>query len=113
MKFVIVICTVFLMSCAGNKNQGISGMPPCMVTKIETTKSNPEANQPQSVTQYTYKGTSVFYITAGCCDQFNTVYNSDCDYLGAPDGGITGKGDGKLTDFFANATNKKVVWKNK
>lgn len=88
-------------------------MSPCMVTKIEAMKTNPGANQPQSVTEYTYKGAVVFYITAGCCDQFNTVYNSDCDYLGAPDGGVTGKGDGKLIDFFANATNKKVVWKNK
>jgi hypothetical protein len=114
MKNVIIVSTIFLLiSCAGNKSQGISGMPPCMITKIEGMKSNPEANQPQSVTQYSYKGAAVFYITAGCCDQFNTVYNSDCDYLGAPDGGITGKGDGKLNDFFVNATNKKVVWENK
>ncbi|MDB5198277.1 MAG: hypothetical protein JWO92_240 [Chitinophagaceae bacterium] len=88
-------------------------MPPCLVTKIDALKNDPGANQPQSVIQYSYKGSAVFYITAGCCDQFNTVYNSDCDYLGAPDGGITGKGDGKLTDFYANATNKKVVWENK
>ena len=82
-------------------------MPPCLVTKIETMKSDPKVNPPQSVTQYAYKGSAVFYITAGCCDQFNPVYNSDCDYLGAPDGGITGKGDGKIPDFFANATDKK------
>ena len=102
-----------LMSCAGNKKQGISGMPPCLVTKIEGMKTDTKVNPPQSVIQYTYKGIAVFYITAGCCDQFNPVYNSDCDYLGAPDGGITGKGDGKISGFFANATNKKVVWENK
>ena len=111
---IIISCGIFLLiSCAENKNQGISSMPPCLVTKIETMKSDPKVNPPQSVTQYAYKGSAVFYITDGCCDQFNPVYNSDCDYLGAPDGGITGKGDGKIADFFANATDKKVVWKNK
>ena len=109
----IIFLSVLLMSCSGNKMRGISGMPPCMVTKIDSMKMNAKVNPPKSVTQYTYKGASVFYITSGCCDQFNPVYNSDCDYLGAPDGGITGKGDGKIPDFFANATNKKVVWENK
>lgn len=111
MKIAIKISIVFFfISCTVNKKQGISGMPPCLVTKIEATTNDAAANQPQSVTQYSYKGTAVFYISAGCCDKFNEVYNSDCDYLGAPDGGITGKGDGKLPGFFADATNKKVVW---
>jgi hypothetical protein len=104
---------LLLMSCAANKNTGFIGMPQCMVTKMDSIKHDPKLNQPTSVIEYTYKGSAVFYITAGCCDQFNPVYNSDCVYLGAPDGGITGKGDGKLADFFANATNKKIVWKNK
>ena len=60
-----------------------------------------------------YKNNTAYYIRTSCCDQYNPVYNSNCDYLGAPDGGFTGKGDGKLTDFFATATNKKVVWENK
>ena len=93
--------------------QGTSALPQCMVTKIDSLKMNTSVNPPKSVIQYSYKGAAVYYITSGCCDQFNTVYNSDCNYLGAPDGGITGKGDGKIPDFFANATNKKVVWENK
>ena len=115
MKYAVIIFYIMflLMSCAANKNTGFSGMPQCMVTKIDSIKHDPKLNQPTSVIEYTYKGSTVFYITAGCCDQFNPVYNSECVYLGAPDGGITGKGDGKLADFFANATNKKVVWKNK
>ncbi len=115
MRNIIIVgsVTFLLLSCAGNKMQGISGMPPCMVTKIDSMKMNQKVNPPTSVIQYTYKGAAVFYITAGCCDQFNPVYNSDCDYLGAPDGGIIGKGDGKIPDFFANAINKKVVWENK
>ena len=93
--------------------QSAVAMPQCMITKIDSIKMNTKTNPPASVIRYTYKGYSVFYITTGCCDQFNPVYNSDCIYIGAPDGGITGKGDGKIPDFFANATNKKVVWENK
>ena len=101
------------MACVAKKNQSSSGMPKCMVSKIESMKSNPQVNPPKSVTQYFYKGATVFYITAGCCDQYNHVYSKECVYLGAPDGGITGKGDGKLPDFYANATDKKVIWENK
>src|ERR1035437_2670238 len=105
---IIISCGIFLLiSCAENKNQGISGMPPCLVTKIETMKSDPKVNPPQSVTQYAYKGSAVFYITAGCCDQFNPVYNIDCDYLGAPDGGITGKGMERLQTFLQMQQTKK------
>ncbi len=113
-KLIIIITVIlFFVSCADKKIQGISGMPPCMVSKIEEMQKDAKANQPQSVTQYLYKGNAVFYISSGCCDQYNPVYSSDCEYLGAPDGGITGKGDGKIIDFFAAATNKKVVWENK
>ncbi len=88
-------------------------MPPCLVTKIELMKSDSKQTPPQSVAEYDYKGNTVFYVTMPCCDQFNVVYDSDCNYLGAPDGGITGKGDGKLTDFYATAKNKKIVWENR
>ncbi len=86
-------------------------MPPRMISKLDSIRSNTTDNQPTSVIQYSYRGAAVFYFSAGCCDQFNPVYNSDCEYLGSPDGGITGKGDGKLKDFFQEVTNYKVVWK--
>ena len=106
-------CLIFLFISCSNKMQSAAAMPQCMITKIDSIKMNTKTNPPASVIRYTYKGYSVFYITTGCCDQFNPVYNSDCIYMGAPDGGITGKGDGKIPDFFANATNKKVLWENK
>ena len=45
-----------------------------------------------------------------CCDFFNEVYDDKCNYLGAPDGGFTGKGDGKIPDFFEEAKSEKLVW---
>ena len=114
MRNVIMIsCGIFLLASCAPKNQGMFNMPNCLAAKIDSIKKDPKINPPTSVIQYSYKGTLVYYVTAGCCDQFNEVYDNNCKSLGAPDGGITGKGDGKLPDFYAMATNKKVVWENK
>ena len=45
-----------------------------------------------------------------CCDFYNEVYDAKCNFLGAPDGGFTGKGDGKIPDFFEEAKSEKLVW---
>jgi hypothetical protein len=110
--FVISCCILLVTSCAP-KNQGMINMPACLGAKIDSIKKSPGATLPQSVVQYSYKGAPVYYVTEGCCDKFNEVYDAGCKYLGAPDGGVTGKGDGKLTYFYSMATNKKVVWENK
>lgn len=113
MKYAIIIsCTVFLWGSCTPKNQGIN-MPGCLTALIDSMKRYPKVNLPESVTHYTYKGRSVYYVVSGCCDQFNEVYDENCKSLGAPDGGITGKGDNKLPDFYSQVTDKKVVWENK
>jgi hypothetical protein len=114
MRYIIIISfAIFLLASCAPKNQGMINMPSCLATKIDSLKKQAGVNPPQSVIQYSYKGSPVYYVTAGCCDKFNEVYDGGCKYLGAPDGGVTGKGDGKLPDFYAMATNKKVVWQNK
>ena len=114
MRNIILISfgLILLASCAP-KNIAMINMPSCLAAKIDSMKKTPDANMPQSVTQYNYKGSPVYYVTAGCCDKFNEVYDANCKNLGAPDGGITGKGDGKLPDFYGMATDKKVLWKSK
>jgi hypothetical protein len=112
-NIILVSLSLFLLASCGSKNLAMINMPSCLATKIDSIKKTPGVTPPQSVIQYSYKGAPVYYVTAGCCDKFNEVYDANCKNLGAPDGGITGKGDGKLTDFYAMATNKKVVWNNK
>lgn len=113
MKKLIIICiTVFLFASCATKNQGIN-MPVCLTAKIDSMKMDPKINLPESVTHYTYKGRSVYYVVSGCCDQFNEVYDENCKSIGAPDGGITGKGDNRLPDFYSQVTDKRVVWQNK
>ena len=58
-----------------------------------------------------YKGKKVYYVVLPCCDFFNEVYDDKCNYLGAPDGGFTGGGDGNCVPGIQNAT-KTLIWKD-
>jgi len=52
--------------------------------------------------QYDYLGETVFYFptTPGdCCDTFSRLYDVDGNLICYPDGGITGKGDGRCPGF--------------
>ena len=100
-----------MFSCADKKLDGNNGLPACLVSMIEKQKA--AMAEPESVTQYSYKGQTVYYVVAPCCDQFNNVYDSDCKFLGSPDGGMEGGGDHKLPDFYKEATDKKVIWQKK
>ena len=52
---------------------------------------------------YFYYGRNVLLVTVECCDFFAQVFDMNGIYMGAPYGGITGHGDNKLPDWFANA----------
>ncbi len=86
-------------------------MPPCLAAKIKAMAADPNQGSPLSVTRFTYKQQTVYYVVSPCCDKFNVVYDSVCNVLGHPDGGFTGRGDGKMPDFRQEATGEKVIWK--
>ncbi|HEX9916613.1 MAG TPA: hypothetical protein VGB16_02650, partial [candidate division Zixibacteria bacterium] len=79
---------------------------------IATFASEPVGNPPQSIWQYEYKGQRVYYIPPQCCDQFSTLYNAAGSVICAPDGGYTGEGDGRCTDFFKERKNEKLIWQD-
>lgn len=84
----------------------------CIKNKIDSFKLKEAHERPQRVVEYTYKGKKVYYVVMPCCDFFNEVYDENCKYLGAPDGGFTGRGDGKLPDFAEQAKPGKEIWKS-
>lgn len=93
-----------------SSSANIAAVPTCIKNKIDSFKVMQKHEQPQSVTEYMYKGKKVYYIVMPCCDFFSEVYDSTCKFLGSPDGGITGKGDGKLPDFFKETSKEKLIW---
>lgn len=69
-------------------------------------------NPPKSIYSYQYNGQKVYYVTPPCCDFFSELFDSNCKLMGNPDGGFSGKGDGKFPDFHQKKTNEKLVWED-
>ncbi len=91
---------------------GRRAYPEFVQKMIERFQSSPPENPPRTVTRYDYKGQTVFYVSAPCCDHMSELYTSDGKLLCAPDGGITGRGDGKCTDFATAKKGELVVWQD-
>ncbi|MDB5263739.1 MAG: hypothetical protein JWQ14_3022 [Adhaeribacter sp.] len=89
------------------------GLPACVKEKIDELKNKPTQNPPAKVWQYQYMGKTVYYIPPACCDQVSKLYDENCNFICAPDGGITGRGDGKCPEFFATRQNGILVWEDK
>ncbi len=117
-KFFLFFFTCFLFSCNSHKNLVITSgdsddMPACLREIIKTMSEDISEGKPLSVTQFKYKGQKVYYLVSPCCDKYNIVYDSTCTIVGYPDGGFTGRGDGKMQDFEKEATDPKVIWEAK
>jgi hypothetical protein len=110
-KIITFTAVFFLFACAAHKKAtGSAELPPCLQAKIDSMTLDPNEGSPQSITRYRYHDQTVYYMKAPCCDKYNIVFDSVCNILGYPGGGFTGKGDGKMTDFFKEAKDGKVVW---
>ncbi len=82
-----------------------SDAPSCIEKKIKKIKKERVRNPPAKVWKWEVDGQVYFYITSDCCDQFNYLYDNYCNIVCAPDGGITGGGDGACPDF-----NGQIEW---
>jgi hypothetical protein len=87
-------------------------IPDCIQAKIEAIKKQPRWNPPATVEEYRYKGQRIFVFSSNCCDQYNEAFDESCNYICAPSGGYTGKGDRKCEDFKQEAQFVKLVWKD-
>lgn len=79
---------------------------------IKKMDSDPVGNPPLSIWRYEYNGQVVYFVPAHCCDIFSIVYNANGNILFSPDARITGKGDGKYSDFLNQRSNEQLIWKN-
>ncbi len=118
MKWLLIALILPLAWCAAPRSaskqaapEGKDSIPACIRSLINERNMDIPPSPPQSITTYTYEGKTVYYFREGCCDKFNVVYDDSCHLLGAPDGGFTGRGDGKLPGFFSKAKMIRVVWK--
>ena len=112
MRFIIILIIPLVLNNTQCSKNRISNIPACIQQKINTIKAQPKWNPPATVTEYLYNGKKVYLFTSDCCDQYIELYDENCNYLCAPSGGITGKGDGKCVDFYTAAKHIQLIWKD-
>jgi hypothetical protein len=108
--FLFLVFVVLTSEECADKTSG--GIPKCIQAKIDSIKSVPKWNPPAEVNEYSYQGKRVFLFSSDCCDFFNPLFDSNCNYICSPSGGITGKGDMQCTEFSKDAKFVKLVWKD-
>lgn len=80
---------------------------------IQQLRQEKPANPPAKIYRYTYNGKVVYYLSGRCCDIPSKLYDEFGNVLCEPDGGITGKGDGRCTDFFEERSEETMIWEDK
>ena len=107
MKSVIVFFMSFLIGLTSCEQIDLpSDAPNCVKKLIRGSNGTPQA-----VWRYQYQGETVYQVIPDCCDQYISVYSSNCDFICAPSGGYSGKGDGKCPNFNDEATEGVMIWK--
>jgi hypothetical protein len=110
MKYFFAIGIVLLAK-AGCKD-GSGSVPSCVQQKINEIKTQDPWNPRAEVNEYMYNGKKVYLFSSNCCDQYNMLYDADCNALCAPSGGFTGRGDMKCNDFKEKASEQKLIWRD-
>jgi hypothetical protein len=109
----VLVIALFAVLCAFSLAADTeSGNPKWVDDLIARFSSQPVGNPPQSIYCYEYKSQTVYYVPPQCCDQFSNLYDAEGKVLCAPDGGFTGRGDGRCTDFEKARKNEKLIWKD-
>ena len=89
----------------------IENIPGCLAEQLNKIQANQYQNPPVQIDEYDYNGKKVYLFKAECCDQYDILFDETCKGFCAPSGGITGKGDGKCTDFIKSAKLIRNIWK--
>src|SRR5207249_4370156 len=107
MKILLLIlpAMILLESKSCDKKQR-DEIPQCIQKMISDYQNRPIQNPPAEFYEYDYKGQKVYYMKPPCCDQLSKLFDSNCNFICSPDGGIRGTGDDKCPDFFTERKNE-------
>jgi hypothetical protein len=102
-----ILLTVMLIGCARST---VPDEPNWVQDLVATYEKDPVGNPPQSIWQYEYKGQTVYFVPAQCCEQYSTLYDAGGEVICSPDGGFTGQVSEKCPDFNQERTDEKLIW---
>ena len=113
-RFQLLILAVVLQAGCGAAGPPLAPgpLPTWLSSFIRDLESQPPANPPAFVARYEFTGDVVYFLPQRCCDIWSTVYRTDGAILCHPNGGISGTGDGRCPDFFAQRTNDEIIWRD-
>lgn len=89
-----------------------SDAPEWLTALIQELETQPVANPPAFIARYEYQGQTVYYLPSRCCDIPSNVYSASGIIICHADGGLSGGGDGRCTDFFSTRKDEKIVWRD-
>ena len=107
---MLIVFIFFSINC--EKKQTIIEIPNCIKEIINTIEEGEVWNPPAKIYRYKYNGQTVYYIPSRCCDIPSILSDENCNTICSPDGGFTGNGDGKCSDFFSKRTNEILIWED-
>ncbi len=84
--------------------------PPFVAALIAKASAAPPTNPPTRILRYAYRGQTVYFVPARCCDVPSVLYDADGKRLCEPDGGFVGNGDGRCVDFGEQRRDEAVIW---
>jgi len=109
MKAGVVFLICILIGFTGCEQIDLpSDVPDCVKKLIRDNQTNP-----QKVWRYRYQKEIDYLVLPDCCDQFISLYTSQCTFICAPSGGFSGNGDGKCPGFYQDAENGELIWERK
>ena len=111
MKILFGIMGLLFLFSACKKLEINEDVPTCIEKKIKDISNQDKWNPPAEVWKWEANGELYYYFSSNCCDEFNFIYNENCDVICAPDGGFTGTGDGNCPDLEMQSI-KSIVWKD-
>ncbi len=120
--FSILVPVLILSGCKTGENaetnppvelQPVAGADEWLNNLIQQLRQEKAANPPAKIYRYTYREQVVYYLSGRCCDIPSKLYDIEGNVICEPDGGITGKGDGRCTDFFEERTDEILIWEDK
>ena len=110
-NLITVLILIALTSSSCEKIDTEKAVPNCIERKINKIKKEEVKNPPISIFEWKVDGETYYYISSGCCDQYNYLYDDKCNEVCAPDGGFTGTGDGNCPEFRDKAE-ITLVWED-
>jgi len=122
--YLFKICLLLLLLTTGCKTgeateadppleqQPVAGADEWLNNLIQQLRQEKAANPPAKIYRYTYNGEVVYFLSGRCCDVPSKLFDIQGNVICEPDGGITGKGDGRCTDFFEERTDEVLIWED-